>query len=346
MILAALRRNFRAAIALGFLLLLSHPFTGLQFLLIVTVWAGVESVVLKNREVPFLFAATIGCLVLAHLLYYAVLLNLFPEHRVVAAQWTIGWNVSALTALGADFLVGLLALWAMRSWSLTRELLMHPESRLLATWFLVSLALSHHDLFLPARQPIHFARGYTWAALFLLGARPLMRLLETAVTQTAVLSRVGALAVILGIGLSDNMAWFGSQACMALSPGWNGVWYPGRSFAFDASDRELFRWMMQRPEPHAELVVDTDPDSTIPYLATAYTDYCGWWTHFATTPYSNDRKREVAEFVHSGKVAPGWKGRSLLIISSLQTSQSSEEASWGEPIYQNQVYRVYRIDFR
>ena len=40
LILVTLRGNFRAAMALGILLMLSHPFTGLQMLLVVAVWGG------------------------------------------------------------------------------------------------------------------------------------------------------------------------------------------------------------------------------------------------------------------------------------------------------------------
>ena len=344
LILVTMRRQYRAALALGFLFVLSHPFTGLQFLLIVTVWAGFEAVVLRNRDVPFLFAGTMGCLLVVHLLYYAVFLSLFPEHRVVVAQWALAWNVSAATALGADILVGAAAIWAMRSWTLTRQLFDRPANRLLATWFLVSFILAHHDLFVTAHQPIHFARGYTWAALFLLGSGPIVRLLETAWTQVGAVSRWAVMALILTVGLSDNLAWFGWQATTAVSGNWAEIWSPGGPFALGASDRDLFRWLMRRPEPHTELLVAADPDSTVPYLGTVYTNYRGWYTHLGSTPYAAARRQEVLGFVGSGAVAKGLLGKCLLVIN-LKSKPAKPPETWGKPIYENEVYSVYLIRF-
>jgi hypothetical protein len=346
LILVTLRGNFRAAIALGLVLALSHPFTGLEMLLAVTVWGGVESMVLKNRAVPFLFAGTMAYLVFVHLLYYVVVLNMFTEHRVVFAQWSLAWTESALTALGADFLVGLLAFWAVRSRELAREVFSQPGARLLAAWFVVALILVHHDLFFPPKQPLHFTHGYTWAALFLLGAKPLRRLLESILAWRAGVRRWAALALIFGLGLSDNVLWFGFQATASLTTRWG--WFPGHAFALDAADRDLFRWLRDRPEPHTEVLICTDPSRFMVYLGITYTDYRGWAPHNATTPYAVLRKREVTDFIEKGTPAPGWKGKAIMLI--LPKSQTEAAARYGvaasQPLFENSEYRAYRIEYR
>ena len=328
LILVARRGNFRAALALGILLMLSHPFTGLQMLLVVTVWAGLESVLLKNRAVPFLFAATMAYLVFLHLLYYVVLLNMFEEHRVIFAQWSLAWTESALTAFGADILVGLLAIWTMR----TRAFFSQPGTRLLAVWFVVSILLAHHDLLFPPKQPLHFTHGYSWCALFLLGVGPLRRLLETILSWRI---RWAAMALLLGLAFSDNAIWLGFQGTH-LEP----------ALTLDQSDRELFRWLNQRPEPHTELLLSRNSRLPLTFLAMTYTDYRGWAAHYATTPYALEHTREVDDFFNMGKPSPGWSGKAVLVIlSKSELSQPIKESSWGEPIFQNTDYEVYRIDY-
>ena len=174
----AMRNNFRAALWLAFLLALSHPFTGLQFLLILTAWCGLETGFLGNRAIPFLFPAMLLGLLVFHLLYNVVLLNLFPEHRAVFVQWSVAWVEPASAFVPADLLVGFFAWRAMRNRKLARELFSTPANRLLLIWLVVSFILVHHDLLVTPRQPLHFSRGYIWIPLFLLGVQPLLRLLE------------------------------------------------------------------------------------------------------------------------------------------------------------------------
>jgi hypothetical protein len=343
MALMAMRRNFRAVIALGFVLFLSHPFTGLQFLLIFTVWAGLESVVLKNREVPFLFAGTMSCLLLLHLFYYVLLLNLFPEHRALFAQWSLAWNEPAATAVGADLVVGLLAVWALRKGGL----LVRSSNRLLSTWFLLSLLLAHHDLFVHARQPLHFTRGYTWIALFLLGVGPLLRLLNAGMGPSRRPFRWGALAFILVVGLADNGVWLGSQMAGALAPRWGLTGLPDASLPLDPGVREVFQWLMARPAPHDELFVEANPDAQLPYLATAYTDYRGAYTHFASTPFAAQRRREIMDFIRAGRVPYGWQGRSVLVIVSKSREEVPPSVTQrsGIPVFEDDAYSIFRLKF-
>src|SRR5262249_51552849 len=69
-ILCVLRRRLRAATGLAFLTSLSHPWTGIELLLILTAWAGLEVFFLRKRELPrWFFGALVG-LVGFHLSYY------------------------------------------------------------------------------------------------------------------------------------------------------------------------------------------------------------------------------------------------------------------------------------
>jgi hypothetical protein len=332
-VLMAIRNNFRAALWLAFLLSLSQPFTGLQFLLIFLAWSLVEIAILRNRNIPFAFPALLGCILLFHITYNLFLLNLFPEHRAVFAQWSLAWIDPASAFIPADLLVGFLAFWAMRNTRLARQTLSLPANRLLLTWFVVSFALVHHDLLMQARQPLHFSRGYTWIPLFLLGARPLLSLLERCFRLRNIGLRVAAVAAVLVIGLSDNLAWFALHAGMALAPRW-GINSMGEDgFRLKPADREMYAWLMQRPEPHAEILVAADDETPLVYLAMTYTDYRSWYSHFAVTPFAAQRQGELADFFQTGAIPTGWRGRTIFVIT--RARDKSTAIPLGNPVYAN-----------
>jgi len=343
LILVTRRGKFRTAIAVGILLLLSHPFTGLQMLMVVTVWAGIESLVLRNRAVPFLFAATMAYLLFLHLLYYVVILNLFEEHRIIFAQWSLAWTESAVASFGADLFVGLLAFWAIHTRALARGMFSRPGARLLVVWFVVSIALAHHDLFFSPKQPLHFTHGYSWCALFLLGVGPLRQLLE-AILSWRTLARWATLALILGLAFSDNLIWLGLQIAASVAP--RSAGWPQHALTVDDADRDLFRWLMRRPPPHSALLLSRTALVPFTYFAMTYTDYRGWASHNATTPYARERGIQGNAFLDSGTPVPEWSGRTLLVIMAKADSRNAiRKPSWGNSVFQNSEYEVYSIDY-
>ena len=342
-VLTAMRNNYRAALWLTFALSLSHPFTGLQFLLILLAWCALETVVLKKRTIPFMFSTMLLCLLFFHLLNNLFLLNLFPEHRVVFEQWSVDWSEPALVVIPADIFVGFLAYRAMRNRKLATTLFSSPANRLLLCWFLVSFALVHHDLLMPARQPLHFSRGYTWIPLFLLGAQPLMRILENCFNLQNAILRLAAIGSIFLLGVSDNLAWFGLHITMALAPRLGITWLSQDGFRLTSADRQLYAWLRQRPLPHNEILITPRSDSQLVYLAMVYTDYRGWYSHYNTTPYANQRKQELADFFGKGIVPPGWRGRSLFAILPKDDFPNETNVVTSSALYENEAYRVWQI---
>jgi hypothetical protein len=342
-VLMAMRNNFRVAFWLTLILSLSHPFTGLQFLLILLVWCGWEMGFLRNRTIPFTFPAMLLAILAFHLAYNIFLLNLFPEHRVLFVQWSFAWGEPVSAFLAADLLVGFFAWRAMRNWKLAAELFSGAANRLLLTWFVVSFILAHHDLVIQPRQPLHFSRGYTWIPLFLLGAQPLLRMLEKSFCLKSRILRMAAVGSVFLIGLSDNLAWFGLHGAMAMAPRWGITWLPEDGFCLSAADRQLYGWLMQRPVPHVELLITPDSDVSLIYLAMTYTDYRGWYSHYALTPFANQRKRELADFFQTGTLPSGWRGRTiLLILPKADPHDYRGNLAW--PIlYENDGYRVRMI---
>ncbi len=336
----AMRNNFRAALWLAFILSLSHPFTGLQFLLILVAWCGLETGFLRNRTIPFMFPVMLLVILAFHLFYNVVLLDLFPEHRAVFLQWSVAWVEPISAFLPADFLVGFFAWRAMRNWKLASQLFSTPANRLLLIWFAVSFLLVHHDLLIAPRQPLHFSRGYTWIPLFLLGVQPLLRILEAAFSLKSAMLRVVVVGAIFLLGLSDNLAWFGLHGAMALAPRWGIPWLAQDGFSLGTADRQLYRWLMQRPTPHDALLITPDSNTPVVYLAMTYTDYRGWYSHYDVTPFATRRRHELADFFQEGTVPSGWHGRTILLIIP-KTDSHDESGSLASPIlYENEGYRV------
>jgi hypothetical protein len=342
-VLMAMRNNFRAALWLALILSLSHPFTGLQFLLILPAWCGVEMGFLRNKTIPFMFPATLLCLLAFHLAYNVFLLNLFPENKAVFIQSSLPWGEPASAFFAANLLVGFFAWRAMQNGKLAAELFSSPSNRLLLTWFVVSFVLTHHDLMVKPVQPIHFSRGYTWIPLFLLGVQPLLRVLEKGFSLKNWILRLAAVGSIFLIGLSDNLAWFGLHAAFAVAPQWGITSLPQDGFRLSAADRQLYGWLMKRPVPHTELLITPASDTSVVYLAMAYADYRSWYSHFASTPFANQRQRELADFFRTGAYPSGWRGRTIFVIVPHDDSHDDGGNPASLVVYENAGYRVRMI---
>ncbi|MCE0522517.1 MAG: hypothetical protein LV480_06365 [Methylacidiphilales bacterium] len=345
-VLMTIRGNFRAALCLAFILSLSHPFTGLQFLLILLAWCGLERAFLGNKTIPFMFPGMLLCILFFHLAYNVFLLNLFFEHRVVFMQWSVAWNEPASAFLAAYLLVGLLALWAVRNWKVAVEFFSIPANRFFLVWFVVSFVLTHHDLVIAPRQPLHFTRGYTWIPLFLMGVQPLLRVLENGFGLKSRLFRVAAVGSILLVGLSDNLAWFGLHAAMALAPRWGITWLPEDGFRLSTADRQLYGWLMKRSQPHNELLITPNSHTSRIYLAMIYTDYRAWYSHFALTPFANQRRQEIADFFQSGALPSGWRGRTIFVIIPNSDALDFRGNLDLPVVFENESYSVRRLDVR
>jgi hypothetical protein len=343
--LLMMRKQFRGALWLAFALSFSHPFTGLQLLLILLAWCVIETGFLRNRSIPFLFPGILLCLLTFHLAYNVFLLNLFAEHRLVFAQWSRAWIEPATAVIPADLLVAFFAWRAMCTSERARELFAEPSNRLLLVWLVVSFALVHHDLLIAAKQPLHFSRGYVWIPLFLLGIRPLLRMVEAASRLENQLLRLGALTLIFLVGLSDNLAWMGLHMSMALAPRWQVAWLPQDGLSLGLTDRQLYRWLSQQPTPHKELLLTPDPKSQVVYLAMDYTDYRAWSSHYELTPLAGLRQLEINAYFQDGKVPADWQGRSFLVIWNKGSIKISNQLT-AKPVFENSVYRVALIRFR
>ena len=340
------QRRFNLAVAAMALLSISHPFTGVQLLAIVTAWAGLETIVLRNRTVPRSFFAASVLLMLGHAAYYLVFLPNFPEHRQLQAQWALRWTLTLPQSIFAYGIVAILAFMRLRTPSRFKEAMQSWPNRLLMIWLLVSLALENHELFLPkAIQPLHFTRGYSWVALFLLGVPTLASLLRKLRESPAPLVRWAVPAFVLTLLFADNAVWLGATTTEALKMPL-GREIPadsmGLGYGLKPDKRAVLDWMRDKA-PRSTVLLSEDYD--IGYLATVYTPLRSWRSHYANTPWNLDRRDELAAFFASGTVVERWRSLPLLLVFNRSSPWRQRTAAIGGPselLYENDSYIVVR----
>jgi hypothetical protein len=346
--LLIIRQRFAAALGVMAVLAASHPFTGIQFLLIALAWGALELVILRSRVVPWWFVAGTAVLTALHVWYYLILLPSFPEHRQLQEQWTLRWTISVPQTVFAYGIVGACAWARLRPAANPRMVLSEFRNRLLVVWVLVCLALENHELFLPrAVQPIHFTRGYSWIALFLLGVPALVSAIDHLRQRDRVRSTKFAVAAFLVFLVLDNVVWLGATSAQAVGVQLGRNLPPDSltlGFGLSADSQALFAWM-NRPENQGSVVVSED--ETVGYLLTTYTPLRSWVSHRVNTPHNMQRFEEIERFFQSGAIVDAWRELPLLIVFRDSAAWRQRSAGFApapvELAYVNGGYTVVRV---
>jgi hypothetical protein len=346
--LQIMRQRFGAALGIMAVLAASHPFTGIQFLSIALAWGMLELVVLRSRVVPWWFVVGTAVLMSVHVGYYMIFLATFPEHRQLQEQWTIRWTISIPQTIFAYGIVGGCAWARLRPAANPRRVLNEFPNRLLLAWVFVSLALENHELFLPrAIQPIHFTRGYSWIALFLLGVPALIAALDHVWKESRVRLRALALAGVALVLMLDNVVFLGATTAQAMGVRLDQP-IPADAvalgFGLTRDQQTLFDWM-NRPDNRGSVVASDD--QTVGYLLTTYTPLRAWLSHNMNTPGNLQRLDELQKFYAKGEIPSAWRNRPLLIVFRDAAVWQQRVAGFApapiELAYRNGSYTVIRV---
>jgi hypothetical protein len=208
-LLCLMRRRFLGSLALAALLSLSHPFVGLTLALILTCYSTPEFALGTQAASPRFLAGSFAILA-AHLFYYQVFLDRFADHRLLASQWRLAWLYKPSSYVPALFIVAILAAIRIFRPPGLRRAFQDEGVRLFATWFLVVFALTQRNLIVAPRQPIHFAHGYDWMALFFICAPVLNELLDRLLRIGTIRWRWAAVSLVVSFFLQDNLIWYAS----------------------------------------------------------------------------------------------------------------------------------------
>ena len=328
-LLFLMRRKWAASLGLAALLSLSHPYSGLSLALILTAYCGLE-ILLRSGSVPFRALAASGAILAGHLGYYLVFLNRFADHRVLQSQWESAWRVGTTvmedwlyrpsTYVPALFLVATLAAVRLLRAPGPREAFKDGRVRLFGVWFLAVFALTQHNLVAKPAQPVHFARGNDWMALFFLGAPVLTEAVDRLLGMRSRRLRYAAVAGLAGFLMLDNLVWYGS------------FFYPGRaSQAISLSQDQwaVLGWLSRNTAP-PEMVVCQD--QLVGYLVSTYTRVRSWQGHRYNTPYTDQRRAETQAAFLEGRILREWESMPVVYVA-LRSSH------WNAPPGETEVYR-------
>jgi hypothetical protein len=326
-IVLLLRRHYRAAFAVMAVLAANHPITGVELICVVGAFALCEQVLHQPEAPPrWFFWATVALLV-AHLGYWLIALRILsPEHRVIEQQWTDPGLRQAfvlpMRAIVVDYgpvmMLAVLRLLRQPAWPAA---LRQQPVRLGLVWFIVAFALANHEVFMPARQPLHFTRGYVWTPLALI-ALPLVadgfrwavglrgRVLARLRGGRMANLRAGAISVaaaglMLAVMVLDNATWFARHyRDLAEHTETNALLL--------RDDQRAVLERLAAPDMAGRLVLSADP--LLGYLATVYPGLRAWRSHAFNTPWADLRQAELDRFFADAEEVPEWRHRSLVVV--------------------------------
>jgi hypothetical protein len=323
-ILLLIRRQFAGTLAVAVVLSVSHPFAGLGLALLLAVYATLE-VVLKSGAASWKLLAGSCVVVMLHVGYYLVFLNQFADHRATEQQWNFETLYRFWTFVPALYLVGILAFGRLTRWKNLQPVLADPRMRLGLVWFAVIFALTQNDLVMPPKQPIHFAHGYDWMALFFLATPVLLPMIEKMLAIRRIPLRALTLACFLAVFLSDNLLWFASFVDPEVQ--WNAI-------TLTREQEGVLNWLGRHAIARSYVA---SSDQWINYLTATYADARGWSGHSVNTPHFEERKREVAETFSEGKPIP--TANPVYYIPARDLHWMPPLGS--RPVYANSGYQVW-----
>jgi hypothetical protein len=303
-IVAIFDKRWVLAAFLALLTGMSHPFSGVQLLLILCAWCFLEFVILRSKEPTWRWCLAILAILTLDLGYYLVFLpKMSLDAQAVQAQMHGAWNFPFVGQLLGYALVltmvGATLLW----YQSPKEIWSHPARRLLIVWFLVTLGLCNHEFFIAPRQPLHFTRGYDWIPLFILGSPALIAWLTWLLTPSRRL--IGAIGVtaLSCIFLLDNAAW--------LTIGWTSPYIGTRIYKSKSMAQVIDR--LKEPDLEGCLVLNLTLGWE-GYLIACETDQRVWASHPHITPFFVDRRQHLRDYYERGVFQGEWRHRRLIIL--------------------------------
>jgi len=277
----------------------THPFSGAQHLAILGLWLSIRLVQDRRFLGPWLATAAAS---VAFAGYYFLYLPRFPEHQRIFSDWSLMWILPVASMAAAYTPVAALA--AARCW-LDRAR-WRPEMTFFLVAAAVSLFLVKHELFMPARQPLHFTRGYVWMPLMLLGLPLLQRILIALADRLSRPAFVAVATVGMLVTSIDSGTWLGFMCRESLEE------LRTTSAVFD-----ILRQLDRRGERGVGLVLcgEANEDN---YLLGTYTALDPYIGHLFLCPDRDARIEAASRWLKTGVKDPSLDVVDVVILSKLR----------------------------
>lgn len=299
--LAAVQNRPWPAVGAVAALAATHPFSGIQHLLVLGAWLVWRAIACRRFEWP----AVVHLGVMAAFLgYYFGYLPRFPQHVAIHSRWSLHWvlDLGPMVAAGAP----VFALAAARCWRDRHA--WRPEMTFFVIAACVSLALAKHELLMPARQPLHFTRGYTWLPLCLLGLPLLEQWLSRAVAAPIRPGRRALAAAFFAGAILDNATFIFRE--------WNQ--HPTRRSDCHVTGAmaDAFAFLDQTGQTGTVLALNPESDTWTDYnyLAATYTSLTPLIGHPHLTPGYDDLAAAIKAWRRGGAAPPALDRVDVMIV--------------------------------
>ena len=329
--LAFLRARYRTAVLILILLAASHPFSAVGGLVVFFGWSCIERWGTGTRSVPWSVPLALAAAFAACCFYYFKWLPPRLDPRLTAA-FPLPFVLEARAILPAYALVLLAACARLRSVARLKTFLRGPAGRMLAVMAVGHLALENHELFTHPYQPLHFTRGYAWAALFLIGAPWLLGEAWPYVRARWRHASTAMALVATGLLLSDNAAFFALNIKRELRASQPGFW-------LSREQREVFDLLNALP-PESPLVISQDED--LGYMVIVYTPLRAYRSHFFDEEDAWSRVEQQAAYF-DGRITDPLLSRPLIVVAMKDSGDFVPQGS-AEMIFENVDYRIFRTE--
>jgi hypothetical protein len=318
---ALLARKPKALFLVALLLALSHPFTGIQFISIIIAYLIVEYLMTRQWIFPFSYTVYFIVLAVLHVGYHLFFLNSIPEHRKLFNTWSQDWFLEAPSFVPALALVAMLSAYSIYR---ATFVLKRSEPSLRRFWlcmFVITFLLYNHEWFMRPVQPIHFARGYDYTALFFFALPGLSAFIDS----WRKYSRILAVSVLLPLSFLfclDNFAWLSIHAYNWLSPR-SKLYY----HYLKANQQKMVQELC-KPQWKGKLVLANDP--AFSYALSVYTPLRTTYGHLLNSPDFTLNFERSQELARTGKPQKDESdGQHILVLSALQKEAESSLDSSG-----------------
>ena len=336
-ILAMVKSKWVLTTAIASMLVLSHPFTGIEFLCILNLWILAEKFIKKNTLVKSWFALSSLLLLFIHIWYYLIFLNRFPDHVSVQHQYSINWHLSYFNIIPAYVIVALFAFYSKLKLENRKSFFGSMDNTLLFAWFIVVALLENHEMFMKAMQPLHFTRGYLWSCLFLAGLPALSDFIKKLRREK---NRFILLSLFSLLFLSDNIAWIINYSRAGSAT--------GQSLYISKDEGNVLKWINTRADNNTLIL---GSDGSISYLSAVYTPAYPWFSQMFTTPFYDRKVKLYENFIRSGSIDSSWYGKNIIFIAKkdnnaeiarMQAIKTTKDSLTGIGVFRILVTRFYK----
>lgn len=303
--LAEIKAQKRVANGCLFLLATTHPWSGLELLLTINLWRGIQFFSLRTRSARNQLSMS-AALLLTFLLYYKFWLSRFPQHAELQQVWELNWSLSWTAAILAyvPVFVPCAVLIVRKLRTLKHDQLSAgiPDSRqqratcaagvfsrteqLLLCALFVATGMAFHDRFIKPVQPLHFTRGYVWMPMFLIGLPVIMEWWNRGRHRV----QKYAVMLLVIVVMADNFVFSVVHSNQQLTQ--------VSGFHLDTEERSLLASL------HGKRGAVLLESLELNYLLPSYANARPWLGHHFNTPNFPARKAAFDEYFRTDRLHP------------------------------------------